>query len=89
MKTSFKRWHILQRACFTGGHVLKEATLIACLFNMFCRCKHWSFLVSESCPSLVDMFCKLDWCLSSVSFWWLSDCVVVITCRCVWCSSSV
>ena len=45
-----------------------------------------SFLVSKSCPcvSLVDTFSKYVWCSSSASFWCLSDCVVVISCRGIW-----
>ena len=58
--------------------MLEEATFIAFLFNIYCRHKRWSFLVSKCslCVSLVDMSCKCDWCSPSVSFWCLSDCVV-------------
>ena len=44
------------RACITGEHVLEETTLIAGVFNISCRLKLWSFLVSECSLgiSLVD-----------------------------------
>ena len=66
--------------------MLEEATFIACLFNICCGHKRWSFLVSKCslCVSLVDMSCKHDWSSSTVPFWCLSDCVVVLSCRCVW-----
>ena len=55
MKTGFTGWHILQVGMITGGHVLEEATLIVCLFNICCRCKQQLFLVSKCslCVSLV------------------------------------
>ena len=48
------------------GHVLEEVALIVCLFNICCRRKWRSFLVSKCsiCVSLVDMSCKHDWCSS-------------------------
>ena len=44
--------------------MLEEATLIACLFNIYCRCRQRSFLVRKCsiCVSLVDVSCKCDWC---------------------------
>ena len=80
-----------RRACFEGGHVLEEATLIACLFSICCRSKQWSFLVSKYSLyfSLVDMSCKCDWCSSSVSFWCHSVCWIEICCTCEWYSSTI
>ena len=51
----------------------------ASVFNICCRCKWKSFLASKYslCVSQADIYCKRDWCSSSVSFWCLSDCVVI------------
>ena len=35
--------------------MLEEATIIACLFNICCRCKHQSFLVSKHSSVLVRL----------------------------------
>ena len=50
--------------------MLEEATLIACLFKISCRCKQQLFVVSKCSLSvnLVDMSCNRDWCSSFVSF---------------------
>ena len=63
--------------------MLEEATLIACLSNICCRCKRWSFLVSKCslCVSLVDMSCTHDWYSSYVSFRCLSVSLVEISVR--------
>ena len=68
-----------RRTCITGEHVLEEVILITYLFNICCRYKQCSFLVSKGslCVSLVDISSKSDQCSSSVSFGSLSDCVVV------------
>ena len=70
--------------------MLEEATLIAFLFNIFCRRKQWSFLVSKCSFVLVLLTCLVSMIgVPPLSFWYISDCVVVITCSHVWCSSYV
>ena len=62
MRTSLQDGISCRRACFTERHVLEEATLIAYLFNICCRCNQRSFLVSKCslCVNLVDIPCKHD-----------------------------
>ena len=56
-----------------------EVATLRCLCVPHLLLESGSYYVSKCslCVSLVDRSHKHDWCSSSVSFWCLSDCVVI------------